>query len=174
MTHLFLWPLSHDSVACWRIPWRHFMKVTEKTPNLEDIYLEFCNSIWPHLYTVGNTFMLAKHFQKTPKFENAQKFPKNEFFLSIRDFPLRKPAYVRNLLYIIPTYIRELLYTWKFLYWKPACIPRVRDCCFCNPRTPLKNVKKYKFWISSSLGSYATNSFSCNYFVFTPNSSLTI
>ena len=38
----------------------------------------------------------------------------------------------------------------------------------------LKMSKKYIFWNSSSLGSYATDSFSCNYFVFDPNSSLTI
>ena len=62
------------------LPWRHFMKVTEKTPKLEDPYLEFCNSIWPHLYTVRKVFLLAKTFHKTPKFENAHKYPKNEFF----------------------------------------------------------------------------------------------
>ena len=56
------------------------LKVTKKTPNLEDPYLEFCNTAWPHLYTVGNLFQLAKTFQKTPKSENAQKYPKNEFF----------------------------------------------------------------------------------------------
>ena len=35
----------------------------------------------------------------------------------------------------------------------------------------LKMSKKYVFWNLSSLGSYATDSFSCNYFVFDPNSS---
>ena len=38
----------------------------------------------------------------------------------------------------------------------------------------LKMSKKYIFWNSGSLGSYATDSFSCNYFVFDPNSSLSI
>ena len=56
------------------------MKVIEKIANLEDPYIEFYNSIWSHLYTVGKVFMLAKTFQKTPKSENAQKYPKNEFF----------------------------------------------------------------------------------------------
>ena len=171
MTHLYLWLLSHDFVAC-----RHFhddtsWKVTKKTPNLEETYLEFCNSVWPHLHTVGKIFLLAKTFQKTPKSENAQKYPKNEFFLSICDFSLRKPTYIHDLL---PAYIRELLYIRDFLYWKPACIPHVRDYCFYNPCTPIKNVKKHVFWNSGSLGSYATDSFSCNYFVFAPNSSLTI
>ena len=77
--HLYLWPLSHDFVAC-----QHFMKVTEKTSILEDPYLEFYNSVWPHLYTVGNLFQLAKTFQKTPTFENAQKYPKNEFLMCMR------------------------------------------------------------------------------------------
>ena len=38
----------------------------------------------------------------------------------------------------------------------------------------LKMSKKYVFLNSGSLGSYATDSFSCNYFVFDPNSSLSI
>ena len=62
------------------LPWWHFMKVIEKTPKLEDWYLELCNSVWPQLYTVGNIFLFAKTFQKTPKSEHAQKYPKNEFF----------------------------------------------------------------------------------------------
>ena len=84
MTHLFLWPLSHDSVTC-----RHFhddtswksLKFTEKTPNLEDPYIAFCKSVWPHIYTVGKVFLLVKTFQKTPKYENSQKYLKNAFFL---------------------------------------------------------------------------------------------
>ena len=83
MTHLYLWPLSHVSVAC-----RHFhddtsrksLKVTKKTPDLDDPYLELCNSVWPHLCTVRNTSMLAKTFQKTPKSEISQKYPKNDLF----------------------------------------------------------------------------------------------
>ena len=35
----------------------------------------------------------------------------------------------------------------------------------------LKMSKNYMFWNSGSLGSYATNSFNCNYFVFNPNTS---
>ena len=62
------------------LPWRHFMKVTEKTPNLEESYLELCNSVWPHICTVGKVFVSTKTFQKTPKSKNAQKYPKNEFF----------------------------------------------------------------------------------------------
>ena len=44
------------------LPWRHFKRVTEKIPNLEDPYLEFCNSIWPHLYIIGKISVLAKTF----------------------------------------------------------------------------------------------------------------
>ena len=81
MTHLFLWPLSHDFVTC-----RHFhddtsWKSLKKKPNLEDPYLEFCHFVWPHIYTVGKIFLLAKTFQKTPKTENAQKYPKSEFLM---------------------------------------------------------------------------------------------
>ena len=79
------------------------LKVIEKTPNLEDLYIEFCNSVWPHLYTVGNWFQLAKTFQKTPRSKNAKKYCKNDFFMSIR-LSLRKPMYVRDCLYIIPSY----------------------------------------------------------------------
>ena len=82
MTHLFLWPLSHDSVACWHFhddtSWKS-LKVTEKTPILEDTYLEFCTSIWPHIYTVGKVSVLAKIFWNIVKSENSQKYPKNEF-----------------------------------------------------------------------------------------------
>ena len=67
--------------------WWHFMKVTEKTPNLEDPYLELCNSIWPHLYTIGKVSELAKTFLKTPKSENFYKYPKNEIFWCICEFP---------------------------------------------------------------------------------------
>ena len=75
MTHVCLWPLSHDSVVC-----RHFhddtsWKVTKKTPKLEDPYIEFCNSIWPHPCTVGNIFMLAKTLLQTPKSKNSHKYP---------------------------------------------------------------------------------------------------
>ena len=110
MTHLCLWPLSYVFVAC-----RHFhndtsLKVTKKTPNLEDPYLEFCNFVWPHLCIVGKIFLLAKTFQKTPKSENAQKCPKNEFLMCTR-LSLRKPAYVHELLYIIVAYT---LNTWIF------------------------------------------------------------
>ena len=63
------------------LPWWYFMKVTEKTPNLEDPYLDFCNSVWPHLCIVGKIFLLAKTFQKTPKSENSQKYTKNEFLI---------------------------------------------------------------------------------------------
>ena len=43
-----------------------------------------------------------------------------------------------------------------------------------TPVRLLKMSKKYEFWILGSLGSYPTDSFSCNYFVFAPNSSLNI
>ena len=62
------------------------MKVTENRPNLEDPYIEFCNSVWPHLYTIEKILQLAKTFRKTPKFENAQKYPKNEFFDVYKSF----------------------------------------------------------------------------------------
>ena len=111
MTHLYLWPLSHIIIAC-----RHFhddtswksLKVIEKTPNLEDPYLEFCNSVWPHLYTVRKVFQLAKTSQKTPKSENAKKYPQN-YFLMCTWLSLRKPVYIRELLYIIVVYT---LNTW--------------------------------------------------------------
>ena len=50
------------------------LNVTKKTPKLEDPYLQLCNSIWPHLYTIGMISLLAKTFKKTPKYENAQKY----------------------------------------------------------------------------------------------------
>ena len=80
------------------------LKFTKKTPKLEDPYIEFYNSVWPHLYTIGKVFQLAKTFQKTPKSENAQKYPKNEFFFMCTWVSLRTPMYVRDCLYIIPTY----------------------------------------------------------------------
>ena len=103
MTHLFLC-LCRISTHRW---W-HFMKVTEKTPNLEDPYIELYKSIWSHLCTVGNIFLLAKPFQKTPKSENAQKYPKMSFLMCTQ-VSLRKPTYVHELLYIIVVYA---LNTW--------------------------------------------------------------
>ena len=113
MTHLFLWPLSYVFVACWHFHDNTSWKVTEKTPNLEDPYIEFCNSIWPHLYTVGNIFLLAKHFQKTPKSENAQKCPKMSF-LSIRE-----------LLSMIATYDTRVV---SYTYVGSACIFMAMIC----------------------------------------------
>ena len=157
------------------------LKVTEKTPNLEDPYLEFCNSIWPHLCTVGKIFLLAKTFQKTPKSENAQKYHKNEFFVCTRLSLKETRVRTRLALYNTRVRMRVAIYNSHVrLMYMNFCIgilrmpPCVHDCCFCNPRTPPKNVKKHVFWISGSLGSYATDSFSFKYFVFTPNSSLSI
>ena len=106
MTHVCLWQLSHYLVACQHFhddtSWKS-LNITEKTPNLEEPYLEFFNFVWPHLYTVGNIFQLDKTFQKTPKSQNAQKYPKNEF-LTCMQLSLRKPTYVHEFLYIIVTY----------------------------------------------------------------------
>ena len=115
MIHLYLWPLSHDSVAC-----RHFhdntswksLNVIEKTPNLEDLYLEFCHSVWPHLCTVGKVFQLAKTFQKTPKSENAQKYPKNEFFCLYVGCLKANPRMIRELLSFVPADVKGCSYTW--------------------------------------------------------------
>ena len=142
MTHLFLWPLSHHFIAC-----RHFhddtswksLKVIEKTPNLKDPYLEFCNSVWPHLYTVGKVFVLAKTFQKTWKSEMPKSTPKISFLMCMW-VSLRKPTYVCELLYIIVTYA---LNTWIF-----ALQPTYTSLCMrllsLQPAYASWNVKKIR------------------------------
>ena len=112
MTHLYLWPLSHDFVAC-----RHFhddtsWKSLKKHLNLEDLYLEFCYFVWPHLCTVGKIFLLAKTFQKTPKSENAQKDLKNEFFFLYMTCLKANPCMIRDLLSVVPAYA---MYTWLYV-----------------------------------------------------------
>ena len=157
--------LSHVDTSMTTLHESHW-----KTPNLEDLYLDFCNSVWPHLYTVGNIFQLAKTFQKTPKSKNAQKCLKNEFFLytwlSLKETRV--------------WHTTCQLYNPRVLLYVTFCTRNMRvffvyaTMVFSNPRMPLKTVKKHAFWNSGSLGSYATDSFSCNYFVFAPNSSLSI
>ena len=59
---------------------------------------------------------------------------------------LRKPTYVRELLYIILTYS---LNTWLFAL-RPSYTSRIHYCCLHNPRTPPENVKKWmflEFWV---------------------------
>ena len=123
MRNIFLWPLSHDFIACWHFhddtSWKS-LKVTEKKDNLEDPYLEFCNLVWTHIYLVGKIFLLAKNFQKTPKSENVQKYPKNEFILCTR-LSLRKLMYIRELLYIIVAY--------TFNTWIYALQPTYTSLC---------------------------------------------
>ena len=119
MTHLFLWPLSYVFVACWHFHDDTSWKVTKshwKTPNLEDPYLEFCNSIWPHFYTIGKIFLLAKTCYKTPRSENAQNTLKMSFLMCMR-VSLRKPTYLCELLYIIVTYtLNTQLYALQPVY----------------------------------------------------------
>ena len=75
-------------------------------------YIEFCNFVWPHLYTVGNIFLLTKTFQKTPKSENAQKYPKNEFFCLYTTCLKANPWMIRELLSFVPADIKICSYTW--------------------------------------------------------------
>ena len=109
------------------------MKVTEKTPKLEDPYLYLCNSILPHLYTIGKVLQLDKNFQKTPKYENAQKYPKNEFFDVYMSF--LKETRVRMRVAIYNSHIC-LKYATFYI------TTRVCDCFFCNSHMPPENVKK--------------------------------
>ena len=146
------------------------LKVIEKTPNLEDLYLEFCNFVWPHLYTIGKVFMLAKTFQKTPKSENVQKYPKKEYFDVYASF--LKETHIRTWLDIYNTHV-HLKYVTFYIATCVYLLVYVTIVSATRKRL-LKMSKKYVFWNSGSLGSYATNSFSCNYFVFDPNSSLSI
>ena len=113
------------------------------------------------------------------------KMPKNTLKMSF--FVYTQLSLKENRVHTRLALYNTCIRTWVAIYnshvrliYMTLCIgnlrmpPRVRECCFWNPRTPPENVKKQFFWISGSLGSYATDSFSCNYFVFTPNSSLTI
>ena len=61
------------------LPWWHFMKFTEKTPNLEDPYLEFCNIVLSHLSTIGKVSESDKTFQKP----QSLKIPKSTLKMSL-------------------------------------------------------------------------------------------
>ena len=143
------------------------MKVTEKTPNLEDPYIEFSNSIWTCLYMFGKVFLLANHFQKTTKSKNAQKYPKNEFFDVYVSF--LKETCVRMRISLYNSHVR-LKYATFCIATHIYLLVYVTVVSAIGVRLP-KMQKKYVFWNPGSLGSYATDSFSCNYFVFNPNSS---
>ena len=158
MTHLFLWPLSHDYVACWHFHDDTSWKVTEKKPNLEYPYLDFCNSIWPHIYAIRNIFQLSKNFHRTPKYENAQKYPKNEFLmctqLSLKETRVRTRVAIYN--------SRVRLKYVTFLHFNPRLLLVYATVVSTTHIHLLKMSKKYEFWNLGSLGSYATDSFSCN------------
>ena len=105
MTHLCLWPLSHDSVTC-----RHFMKVAEKHLTWR---IHILSSVTPFDFIFTS---LERYFSylKLSKRHQSLKMPRNTLKMSfwcIHNFPLRKPAYVHELLYIIVTYA---LNTWLF------------------------------------------------------------
>ena len=138
------------------------LKVTEKTPILEDPYLEFCNSIWPHFYTVGKVFQLAKTFQKTPKFENAQKYLKMHFFVYAW---LSLCATRASLTTLVFCKSRMHIFTGC------SCVNSriMRGLSSCIVVNLFLNIKTLKHAFRVSLGSYTTDSFSCNYFVFAPN-----
>ena len=143
------------------------LKVTEKTPNLEDPYIELYNFVWPHLYAIAKIFQLSKTFQQTWKSENSQKYPKNEFlictWLSIKETRICTRVAIYN------SHI-HLKYM-NFLHCNPCVILVYATIVSATRVRLLKMSKKYEFWILGSLGSYATNSFNCNYFVFAPISS---
>ena len=158
MAYLYLWPLSHDSVAWW-----HFIKVTEKTPNLEDPYVEFCNSIWPLICIFGKVLLLAKTFWKTQNSENSQKYPKNDIFYAHVSFLKETRMLYMTCLYntcVYPENANICIETHVYLLHMQ--LMSLQPMCSCQ---------KYIFWNSSSLVGYAIDSFSCNYFVFDPISS---
>ena len=140
------------------LPWLHFMKVTEKAPILEDPYLEFCNSVWPLLYTVGKVFESEKPSQKTPKYENSQKYPKNENLWPICDFSFMVPT---NFTFV---FVNVVTVTCEYRLEFTTVVTATCKYVLYMPKMDV-------FQILASLGGYATDSFSCNYFVFDPISS---
>ena len=146
------------------------LKVIEKTTNLEDPYLEFYNSVWPQFYTIGKVFLLAKTFSMTLKSKNAYKYPKYEFFYVYASFLKETHVHMRVAIYNSHVCLKYMTFyiathVYLLMYATVVSATSVRL---------LKMSKKYVFWNSGSLGSYATDSFNCNYFVFEPNSSLSI
>ena len=139
MTHLYLWPLSHDFVAC-----RHFHDDTS-WKSLKK-HLTWRTHILSYVTPFDLIFApLERYFceLKLSRRHLSLKMPRNTLKMSfwcVRDFPSRKPTYVRELLYIIVTYALNT----RLSALQPTCTPRVRDCFFCNPRTSPENIKKIR------------------------------
>ena len=116
-------------------------KSLKKTPNLEDLYLKFCNSIWPHLYTIGNIFLLAK----TSRRHQSLKIPRNtlkmSFFVYTR-LALKETRvwHATCQLYNLRVILYATLYTRN-----PRILFMYVTVVFNNLCMPLKNVKNMPF-----------------------------
>ena len=124
-----------------------------------------------HILSFGKVFPFAKTFQKTPKSENAQKYPKKMSFFVCTRLSLRQTR-IRTRVAIYNSCVR-LKYATFCIATRVYLLVYATVVSATHVRL-LKMSKNYLFWNSGSLGTYATDSFSCNYFVFDPNSSLNI
>ena len=123
---------NNTSMLVITFPWFCCMKTLHggqwKTPILEGPYVEFCNSVWPLLYTIGKVSKSDKNFQKTPKSENSQKYPKNDIFYVYASF--LKETRVFHLLYAsCSTWYSRIPSICDYFHCNPQIIC---DYCYCN------------------------------------------
>ena len=151
MTHLFLWPLSHDFIACWHFhddtSWKSLKKHLYRRTHIYSFVTLFDFFSAP-LEIYLSQVKLSKRCQSLKMPKSALKWD----FLMYTRVALRKPTCCTWLVYII---LKCTLKTWLFALqlachmWlfslQPACIPWTCGWCLCNPHVRPKDVKKIFF-----------------------------